>query len=69
MTAHTITHKDIHALTGYNYPETKNPFEAAQRLIHRLAARYAAWSAYRKAVADLSEFSDAELRDMGIRRC
>ncbi len=34
-----------------------------------ISAKLSAWRRYREAVRELSQFSDRELSDIGIRRC
>ena len=34
-----------------------------------ISAKFSAWRRYRESVRELSQFSDRELSDIGIRRC
>jgi len=39
------------------------------RPLETISAKLSAWRRYREAVRELSQFSDRELSDIGIRRC
>lgn len=70
MAAHSITAKDINALSGRDYPSDRQArvAPALRHLMTALAARYAAWRNYRSTVAELGALTDRQLADIGVTR-
>jgi uncharacterized protein YjiS (DUF1127 family) len=68
MAVHTVTAKNINALTGHDYPEAGRASEILHGLVARLEARIAYWLRYRATVAQLNDLTDRQLADIGISR-
>ena len=70
MAAHSITAKDINALSGRDYPRARQGriTAAVRRLMTALAARYAAWRNYRSTLDELGALTDRQLADIGVAR-
>jgi uncharacterized protein YjiS (DUF1127 family) len=68
MAVHTVTAKDINALTGHDYPEAGRASEIVRGLFARLEARIACWLRYRATVNELGDLTDRQLADIGIMR-
>jgi uncharacterized protein YjiS (DUF1127 family) len=68
MAVHTVSAKDINALTGRAYPEAGRASAALRGLIARLETRIEQWLAYRATVTELSDLTDRQLADIGILR-
>jgi uncharacterized protein YjiS (DUF1127 family) len=68
MAVHTVTAKNINALAGHDYPEAGRTSAALGGLLARLEAQVAYWLRYRATVSELSDLTDRQLADIGIRR-
>jgi uncharacterized protein YjiS (DUF1127 family) len=68
MAVHTVTAKDINALTGHDYPEAGRATDLLRGLVARLEARIAYWLRYRATVTELGDLTDRQLADIGISR-
>ena len=66
MAAYNV--KSHPAFSGYDHPETTNPFGEIRGAFRNLAAWADERRAYRQAVTELNALSDRELTDIGIAR-
>lgn len=68
MAAHTVTAKDINALTGRDYPQAGRASDTLHGLLARLQARIGYWRRYRTTLHELGDLTDRQLADIGVLR-